>query len=94
MTCHSLQDIEANESRVTEVNLLAQKLENERHPDIKIIRSRQSALNQSWKDLNTVARYRQQRLSGAHEIQKFNRYCRIYVYTLRVPLFASTIFCN
>ena len=57
-----------------EVNALAEKLQRERHPDTKLIRSRQDALNQSWKDLTTVAKYRDQRLAGTHEIQKFNRW--------------------
>lgn len=68
-----MQDIQANESRVTEVNELAEKLQKEGHPDKELIRSRQDALNQSWSDLTTIAKYREQRLAGAHEIQKFNR---------------------
>lgn len=75
MTCiiFALKDLQASESRVTEVNTQAEKLQRERHPDIELIRSRQEALNQSWKDLTTIAKYREQRLAGAHEIQKFNR---------------------
>ena len=68
-----MQDIQASESRVTEVNALAEKLQRERHPDTELIRSRQDSLNQSWRDLTTIAKYREQRLAGAHEIQKFNR---------------------
>ena len=69
----ALKDLQAIESRVTEVNTLAEKLQRERHPDMELIRSRQEALNQSWRDLTTIAKYREQRLAGAHEIQKFNR---------------------
>ena len=58
---------------MTEVNALAEKLLRERHPDTELIRSRQEALNLSWGNLTTIARYREQRLAGAHEIQKFNR---------------------
>ena len=68
-----LQDIQASESRVTEVNILAEKLLKERHPDSELIHSRQESLNQSWRDLTTIAKYREQRLAGAHEIQRFNR---------------------
>ena len=68
-----LQDIQASESRVKEVNALAEKLQRERHPDTELIHSRQDALNQSWRNLTTIAKFRELRLAGAHEIQKFNR---------------------
>ena len=53
--------------------MLADKLKKECHPDLELILSRQESLNQSWRDLTTIAQYRDQRLAGAHEIQKFNR---------------------
>ena len=53
---------------------MAEKLQRERHPDSEFICSRQEAVSQSWRDLTTIAKYRQQRLAGAHEIQKFNRF--------------------
>ena len=53
--------------------MLAEKLQRESHPDVELIQSRQGALNESWKDLTTIAKHREQRLAGAHEIQKFNR---------------------
>ncbi len=52
---------------------MAKKLLGERHPDSELITSRQEALGQAWSDLRTVAKYRDERLRGAHEIQKFNR---------------------
>lgn len=64
------------------MNSLAEKLQKERHPDSEFIRSRQEAVNQSWENLTTIAKYREQRLAGAHEIQKFNRYN--YFHTLRL----------
>ena len=69
-----LQEVQASESRVTEVNTLAEKLRRERHPDSEFIHSRQEAVNQSWTNLTTIAKYREQRLAGSHQIQKFNRY--------------------
>ena len=68
-----VQDIQASESRVTEVNALAEKLQREKHPDIELILSRQESLNNSWRNLTTIAKHRAERLAGAHEIQKFNR---------------------
>ena len=68
-----LKDLEANKVRVAEVNQLAKKLLSERHPDSDLIESRQEAVNQSWSDLTTLAKHREEKLSGAREIQKFNR---------------------
>lgn len=68
-----LKDLEANKARIAEVNQLAKKLLGERHPDSDLIESRQEAVNQSWTDLTTLANHREEKLSGAHEIQKFNR---------------------
>lgn len=45
----------------------------ENHPDTELIRTRQEALNQAWKDLRGLAQLRHEKLMGAHEIQKFNR---------------------
>ena len=65
------------------MGVLAGKLQKEGHPDSEFIRSRQEAVSQSWEDLTTIAKYREQRLAGAHEIQKFNRFvicdCAVYV---------------
>ena len=62
-----------------EVNTLAEKLQRERHPDSEFIHGRQEAVTQSWKNLTTIAKYREQRLAGSHQIQKFNRFA---LYTL------------
>ena len=74
---HPYQDVQANEASVAEVNVLARKLLAEGHPDSELIRSRQEALNESWADLRTLANHREERLAGAHEIQRFNR-CALY----------------
>ncbi|KOB75710.1 Alpha Spectrin, partial [Operophtera brumata] len=51
------KDMAAQEYRVTEVNQLAERLE----------------LNEAWQRLRQMALMRQERLFGAHEIQRFNR---------------------
>lgn len=68
-----LKDLEANKARIAEVNQIAKKLCAERHPDKDLIESRQEAVNQSWSDLTTLAKRREEKLAGAREIQKFNR---------------------
>ena len=78
--CLQQQDVQASESRVTEVNTLAEKLQRERHPDSEFICSRQEAVNHSWRNLTTIAKYREQRRAGAHQIQKFNRYIHLANY--------------
>lgn len=69
-----MKDLEANEVRVAELSQLAKKLVREGHPDSELIESRQEAVEQNWDDLTTLASEREEKLVGAHEIQKFNRY--------------------
>lgn len=78
-----LKDLQANEASIGEVNKLAKKLLGERHPDTELIQSRQEAVNQSWADLRTLAKHREERLAGAHEIQKYNRYSIHDMYVVR-----------
>lgn len=68
-----MKDLEANEARVAELSMLAKKLLMERHPESELIESRQEAVEQNWEDLTTLANEREEKLAGAHEIQKFNR---------------------
>ena len=68
-----MKDLEANEARVAELNKLAKKLLREKHPDSELIESRQEAVKQNWDELTSVAKEREEKLAGAHEIQKFNR---------------------
>ena len=68
-----LTDLEANEAHIAEVDHLAKKLLIEGHPDSELIQKRQEAVNDSWAELKILARHREERLAGAHEIQKFNR---------------------
>ena len=68
-----MKDLEANETRVKDLNRLAGKLLGEGHPDSELIMSRQEAVKQNWEELTSAAREREERLAGAHEIQKLYR---------------------
>lgn len=72
-----MKDIEANETRVADLSKLAKKLLRERHPDSELIEARQEAVEQNWEELTSVAKEREEKLAGAHEIQKFNRWVKI-----------------
>ena len=67
------KDMAAQEYRVTEVNALAEKLVTEGHPEVEVITKRKKELNESWQRLRQLALTRQEKLFGAHEIQRFNR---------------------
>ncbi len=68
-----MKDVQANESSIAQVNQMADKLLTEHHPDAELIRSRQESVNEGWSDLRTLAKYREEKLAGAFEIQKYNR---------------------
>ena len=72
-----MKDLEANEARVAELNKLAKKLLREQHPDSELIEARQEAVKQNWEDLTSLAKEREEKLAGAHEIQKFNRFATL-----------------
>lgn len=67
------KDMAAQEYRVTEVNQLAERLVLEGHPERETIVKRKDELNEAWGRLRQMALMRQERLFGAHEIQRFNR---------------------
>ncbi|CAH0405710.1 unnamed protein product [Chilo suppressalis] len=67
------KDMAAQEYRVTEVNQLAERLVLEGHPERETIVKRKDELNDAWHRLRQMALMRQERLFGAHEIQRFNR---------------------
>ncbi|XP_023929927.1 spectrin alpha chain-like isoform X4 [Lingula anatina] len=67
------KDLESHEYRVTEVNGMAEKLLSDGHPSEEQIREKQIELNEAWQRLKQLAILRQEKLSGAHEIQQFNR---------------------
>jgi spectrin alpha len=67
------KDLQNHEDRVIEVNQLGNKLLEGEHPEQETIRQRQEALNEAWERLKGLSLKRQERLFGAHEIQRFNR---------------------
>ncbi|XP_072287916.1 spectrin alpha chain, non-erythrocytic 1 isoform X3 [Pyxicephalus adspersus] len=66
-------DLAAHEERVNEVNQLAGKLNQEEHPELEVIKTKQDEVNTSWQRLKGLAQQRQGKLFGAAEVQRFNR---------------------
>ncbi|XP_066902605.1 spectrin alpha chain isoform X4 [Halyomorpha halys] len=67
------KDMASQEYRVTEVNELADKLVTDGHPEKETILKRKEELNEAWSRLKQQALMRQEKLFGAHEIQRLNR---------------------
>ncbi|XP_052834596.1 spectrin alpha chain isoform X3 [Octopus bimaculoides] len=67
------KDLANNEDKVVEVNTLADQLLSESHPDAELITTRRQEVNEAWQRLKSRSLFRQERLFGAHEIQRFNR---------------------
>lgn len=67
------KDMASQEYRVLEVNELADKLIHDGHPERETIIKRKEELNEAWQRLKQLAILRQEKLFGAHEIQRFNR---------------------
>ena len=67
------KDLQNHEDRVVEVNQVGDKLLESQHPEEDAIRKRQTDLNEAWERLKAQSLKRQERLFGAHEIQRFNR---------------------
>jgi len=68
-----LKDLQNHEDKVAEVNNLAEGLVAEGHPEEDTIRHKQKEVNEAWQRLRQLSLLRQDRLFGAHEIQRFNR---------------------
>lgn len=67
------KDMASQEYRVQEVNNLADKLIEDGHPERDIIIKKKDELNEAWQRLKQLTVLRQEKLFGAHEIQRFNR---------------------
>ncbi|CRL06706.1 CLUMA_CG019447, isoform A [Clunio marinus] len=67
------KDMASQEYRVIEVNDLADKLIQDGHPERDTIMRKKDELNEAWQRLKQLAILRQEKLFGAHEIQRFNR---------------------
>lgn len=67
------KDLQNHEDKVAEVNNLAEQLVADEHPEEETIRQKQQEVNEAWQRLRQLSLLRQERLFGAHEIQRFNR---------------------
>ncbi|KAH3689596.1 hypothetical protein DPMN_194383 [Dreissena polymorpha] len=67
------KDLQNHEDKVTEVNTLSQQLLEDGHPDEDTINQKRDEVNEAWARLKQLSLLRQERLFGAHEIQRFNR---------------------
>ncbi|XP_071033294.1 spectrin alpha chain [Parasteatoda tepidariorum] len=67
------KDMASQEFRVQEVNEQAEKLVNEGHPEGETINKRKEEVNDAWQRLKALTLLKQEKLFGAHEIQRFNR---------------------
>jgi len=67
------KDMAAQEFRVTEVIELADRHIKDGHPEVETINRRKEDLKEAWQRLRQYASNRQEKLFGAHEIQRFNR---------------------
>ncbi|GFO16769.1 spectrin alpha chain [Plakobranchus ocellatus] len=67
------KDLQNHEDKVAEVNNLAEQLVADQHPEEETIRQKQQEVNEAWQRLRQLSLLRQERLFGAHEIQRFNR---------------------
>ncbi|XP_039289075.1 spectrin alpha chain-like isoform X4 [Nilaparvata lugens] len=67
------KDMASQEYRVTEVNEAADKLMLDGHPERDTIGQRKEGLLEAWARLKQLALMRQEKLFGAHEIQRLNR---------------------
>ena len=67
------KDMASQEFRVTDVCETADKLTGEQHPESQVVATKRAELLEAWARLKALATERQQKLLGAHEIQRFNR---------------------
>jgi spectrin alpha len=67
------KDMASQEFRIVEVNQDADQLVNSGHPESDTVLKRKEDLNDAWHRLKSLTLLRQDKLFGAHEIQRFNR---------------------
>ena len=67
------KDMASQESRIADVNEQADQLIGDRHPELELVVRRKDELNERWQRLRQLTLARQEKLFGAHEIQRFNR---------------------
>lgn len=67
------KDLSNHEDQMIELNRRADELVVDAHPDVTQIRTKQKEVNDAWNRLRQNASQRQERLFGAHEVQRLNR---------------------
>lgn len=68
------KDLSNHEDQLVELNRRAEELvETAKHIDTSQIRIKQKDMNEAWSRLRMLASQRQEKLFGAHEIQRLNR---------------------
>ncbi|XP_033114838.1 spectrin alpha chain, non-erythrocytic 1-like isoform X3 [Anneissia japonica] len=67
------KDLNANENRLTEINELADTLEDDGSPEVIQCKTAINELNQRWNELQQLANERSETLGSAHEVQRFFR---------------------
>lgn len=67
------KDLATEEQRVQAVLNEADQLVEARHPDTPIVEEKKATLHLAWARLRELALAKEQKLFGAHEIQRFNR---------------------
>ena len=67
------KDLTANEVRIRELTVLAERLKEEHYTEYEMIQEMIEKLTQKWKDLNHMAEQRKENLDSAQDIQRFHR---------------------
>ena len=63
----------SQEFRVSDVCETADKLTNNQHQESQVVTNKKAELLEAWARMKSLAAERQQKLLGAHKIQRFNR---------------------
>uniref|UniRef100_A0A2K6TRD9 Spectrin alpha chain, non-erythrocytic 1 n=1 Tax=Saimiri boliviensis boliviensis TaxID=39432 RepID=A0A2K6TRD9_SAIBB len=71
----ALKDLKANESRLKDINKVAEDLESEglMAEEVQAVQQQVGELNERWRSLQQLAEERSQLLGSAHEVQRFHR---------------------
>uniref|UniRef100_A0A2K6A9G1 Spectrin alpha chain, non-erythrocytic 1 n=1 Tax=Mandrillus leucophaeus TaxID=9568 RepID=A0A2K6A9G1_MANLE len=69
------KDLKANESRLKDINKVAEDLESEglMAEEVQAVQQQVGELNERWRSLQQLAEERSQLLGSAHEVQRFHR---------------------
>ena len=67
------KDMTSQEFRISEVSETAEKILSQHHPESDTVAAKRKEVLEAWARLKMLASSRQEKLFGAHEIQRFNR---------------------